>query len=700
MKPNLFADKATENSRMQLNVSFQHKRPRMTSIRAYRAAYNNARQRQFRVRYSAPLPIFAGIIDTLMADLDDEILLEYKAQDPADWRAAVKANAALEKESGSNMPNASWQRKWRLFKQEMMFTGRGIFRQDASKVNGFTHTLSNVVFEDFHFEPRGGYDLENHLFCGQANIWLTKSDLEQGVKDGLYDAGQVKKLTAYNDSDFKFRGMMEWDDEARFRPLGLSPDLNNWVGEPVYNMILWEFVKDGKRYHELFEYLTGTWVMFEKLEDVNSSGLWSWVSAATHEDQKNFASKGYADDIYPHAVSMNDLFNEYMENIRRRNSNARVFDKDVFTNEQELQEAQVGRDALVRADTKGGTRDIRNSLVAIETPAMTDNILNVVSFLKSESGTAVGVTPLQQGSMPSGTGTRAYAIMALIAQVQKRLGYQSQPMIQAGKQVGIRFFGALKDYLTEPLSIRLLGENGYEWDLLKRIDLNTKKDFEISVTSRSAEDAKDQMAQSDSQKALAAVAQSPNINDRARTEFALRDVGHYSEDKIAILMDTSGDATKNSDSIASAAVQSMMLGKMPEMNYKADYWFLRRITDFVQGNLNDKRVKKNFQQFMKYIDMHTQIATQNMQQKAKDDFLLQSRSAGMPQSTQPGKPSPQSNPQKPNTPMESINFKDMPPSGQSQMASQAGIRLSGAGGQPTVAGATMPGAAPIPQPNQ
>lgn len=675
-KPNLFADKCTENSRLQLQTSWNHKRPRLQSIRAYRAAYNNARQRQFRVRYSAPLPIFAGLIDTLMADLEDEIIIEYEAQDPADWRAAVKANAALEKESSSDMPNAQWQRKWRLFKQEMIFTGRGIFRQDASKEDGFKSYLNNVVFEDFHFEPRGGYNLENHLFCGQANIWMTKSELLQGAEEGLYDKRQVKKLTEYNDSDFKFRGMLEWDDEARFRPLGLSPDLNNWVGEPVYNMIMWEFEKDGVRFRELYEYLTGTWVQFEKLEDVASSGLYSWVSAATHEDEKNFASKGYADDLYPHSVAMNDVFNEYMENVRRRNSNARMYDKDMVINPQELQEAQVGRDALVRMDTKGGQRKIADAVIPIETPAISDNILNIVAFLKSEAGSAIGVTPLQQGNMPTGTGTRAYAIMALIQQVQKRLSYQSQPMIQAAKEVGMRFFGGLKDYLTEPMSIHLLGENGYEWDLLKRIDLNVKRDFGISVTSRSQEDQKDQMSQSDSQKALQAVAQSPNINDRVRTEFALRDVGHYSEDKIAMLMDTSGDATKNSDSIASAAIQTMMLGKMPEVNYKADYWFLRRITDFVSGNRGDKRVKKNFQKFMQYIDMHTQIATQNMKQKAKDDFLAQKRSAAMPGSEQPGKPSPTAQPAKPNPPSESIAFKDMPPQGQDQMARQAGIDLS------------------------
>ena len=675
-KENTFAQKCTENSRLQLQVSYNHKRPRLQSIRAFRSAYNNARQRQFRVRYSAPLPIFAGIIDTLQADLEDEIILKFEAQDPADWRAAVKANAALQKESTSDLPNAQWQRKWRLFKQELILTGRGIFRQDFSKANGFQAFLNNVVFEDFHFEPRGGYNLENHLFCGQANIWMTKSQLEQGAKDGLYDARQVKKLTTYNDSEFKFRGMMEWDDEARFRPLGLSPDINNWVGEPVYNMIMWEFEKGGVRFRELYEYLTGCWVQFEKLEDINSSGLYSWKSCASHEDEKNFASKGYADDIYPHAVAMNDIFNEYMENIRRRNSNARMYDKDMVLNPQELQEAQVGRDALVRMDTKGGQRKISEAVVAIETPPMTDNILNIVSFLKSETGMDVGVTSLQQGNMPQGAnGTKAYAIMALIQQVQKRLGYQSQPMIQVGKEIGIGFFGGLKDYLTEPLSIKLLGENGYEWDVLKRIDLNTKREFSLTVTSRSAQDAKDTMAQSDAQKGLAAVAQSPNINDHVRTEFTLRDVGHYTEDKIAMLMDTSGDATKNSDSIASAAIQTMMLGKVPEMNYKADYWFLRRINDFVSQNRDDKRVKKNFDTFMAYIDKHMRIAQQNMQQKAKDDFLAQSRAQQNPNAQLPGQGGATVKPQPAQKVGESINFKDMDAQGQQQMARQAGIQL-------------------------
>ncbi len=111
-KENKLAEKLVSIATRQLQQSYLFKLPRITQIRKFRSLYNNQVQRQLRIRYNAPIPIFAGMIDTLAADLDDSLILKFEEQDPADWKAVQKANAYLHQEMESPTPGAKWDNKF------------------------------------------------------------------------------------------------------------------------------------------------------------------------------------------------------------------------------------------------------------------------------------------------------------------------------------------------------------------------------------------------------------------------------------------------------------------------------------------------------------------------------------------------------------------------------------------------------------
>lgn len=633
MKPNSLAQKLTNIAAMQVDEAFRAKRGRVTRISKYRSLYNNEPQKQLRVRYSAPLPIFPGLIDTLQADLDDPMVLKFVDQDPADWRAVQKANAALQKEQTSVAIGAQWYDKFRQARLEAIITGRGNLKYSASSDNGYSSSLDVVTFEDLGFEPRGGGNLENHLFAGQWGIWKTKQNLLDGVKSGIYEKDWVKTLTEYTENDFKHRGVLEMDEEARFRPLGLSGTQNNWVGQPVYSLIEWVLEYEGRRWYILFDYCTRQPIRFQKLEEIHSDELFPWMSFATHKDPKNFASKSFADDLYPHAITVADAFNEEMENRRRRNSNARLYDKDMIKNVQELQEAQIGRDKLVSVDTKGGTHALQDGIYALETPELTGTI-DLINWLQDDVGRNLGVTDIQQGAAQEASKQVGVAY-AEQAQISKRLSFMSEPFIQVGQELCMRFFTGLKDYMKQPIAIKIVGEDGDKWDTLKRIDLNIKRPFEVSVSSQSALNQENALAKQNREKALELTAQSPNVNGRVRDEFILRDIGNYSEVEIALLLDTHAETTKDSVSLASAAVQDLMMGRVPPINYKADGWFLARILDYVQGNMDEPKIKKNYDKFMAYITQHEQIAADNAFRKGQDDAMARNKQMMMDPEMQP-----------------------------------------------------------------
>jgi hypothetical protein len=346
------------------------------------------------------------------------------------------------------------------------------------------------------------------------------------------------------------------------------------------------------------------------------------MSCASHADHKNFASKAFADDIYPVSYAMTEFLNEDLENRKRRTSNAKGYDKDMIPNVAELDEAQIGRDRLVAIDTKGGTRRLSEAFYQFQTPEVSGT-LDMIAFLESMAGRNYGVDDLQKGgSQPA---SKAVGVtFAEQSNISKRLAFQAQPFIEIGQELGNRVFTGLKDYLKEPLSIKILGEDGYNWDVIKRIDLNVKKPFEINVVSQSQENETNKSAQAAKMNALLTVRNNPpvnpGVNTRAADEAILRN-GSWSEAEIALILDPNTQADKNTIAETSAAIQDLMEGRMPGKNYNATAYFMQKIYDFAITHQDDKKVSKNFDKFMDYVMEHEQIAMENEARRAKKDAM-------------------------------------------------------------------------------
>jgi len=662
-KENKLAQELTGIAMRQLTTCYTFKLPRVNQIRKFRALYNGQAEKQLRIRYNVTIPIFAGMIDTLQADLDDSMVLKFEEQDPADWKAAKKANAYIQKEMVSMRNGAMWSQKMRQARQEMIFSGRGFLKYVPSSENGYSATLTAPTFDDMFFEPKGGGQLENHLFVGQSDIWKSKKDLLDGVEEGIYDKEQVDKLLSFNDGNtYKISSYWNnYDFANRFLSLNLTAESNNYVGEPMFNMVEWCLTYKGIRWYLLFEAYSGTWVRCEKLTDVFSSGLYPWMSFASHEDAKNFASKGFADDLYPHARVMTDFFNEDMENRKRRNSNARAYDKDMFPNVAQLDEAQMGRDRLVSVDTKGGTRRIEEGIYTFQTPEITGTI-DVLSYLEQMVGRNFGVTALQQGQ--SQKDAKVGVTLLENQQVSQRLSYQAQSFVEVGQQLGMRVFCGLKDYLREPLSIKMLGEEGYEWDTLSRIDLNIKRDFEITVTSQAKENRNNEVSHQKKINALVTVRNTPpanpNINAKLVDEYILRDAG-LDEIEIGLILDPKSNATKETIAQTSEAIQDIMQGRKPKKNYQATAYFMQTILDFVKEHQDDKKIQKRMNEFMAYLDEHAIIAQENEKRRATKEAMaiktgiMPQGEEQIPQMAQKALPAPISPQGMPNNPADTTN---------------------------------------------
>lgn len=614
-KKDALAQKAIRIATNQLCASTEYKKPRLARIEKYWELYNGKVPKKLRQLFNVPIPVFPGMIDTLNAQYDEPIKLEFKEGDASDYFKVEKLNGAFQMEVMDTAQNSKWNSKLRMARRDAIMTGRAILKYTVTSDPEYKSLLGVVNLKHFHFQPRGGKDLENHLFAGEEDIEKTKSELNAGVRSGIYNREQVKKLIANSaDRDYLPQSSNILEDKlSRFRPLGLDPDNHSYVGEPVYKLAQWILNIDGERWLLVFDPWTQTWVRFEKWKEIDSSGLYPWFSYATHEDDENFLSKSYADDLYPSSDAIVAMFNQELTNREKRNFGARAYDKDMFKDVRKLDEAMHRPDALVPADTMQGTKRINEGLFEFKTGELQGTV-NLIDWITSTTGRSTGANELSQGSVKE-VSKKASVTFAEQKAVSKRIGWASQPFQEMLAQLGKAFIYGLKDHMPSKFAIRILGEQGVDWGEITRLDLNTHKDVDILIVSTDKQMLDNEMKSKKRTEALTLLAESQNINTKKRDEEILRNA-EYTDQEIAEFLDTKTYSDKKSLKRASVAIQDIIRGKKPDLWYGANTAFMQKIVDYASDNR--VTLKEKYDVLIDYAMEHKEIVQSNLERKANE----------------------------------------------------------------------------------
>jgi len=615
MRHEQLAEHAVRIATRQLITSTDYKRPRMNRIAKYYALYDGKVPKKLRQLFNVPIPVFPGMIDTLNAQYDEPIKLEFKEGDASDYFKVQKINGAFQMEIMDTAQNSKWDSKLRMARKHAIMTGRGILRYTVESDPEYKSNLEVVNLKNFHFQPRGGKDLEKHLFAGEEDIEKTKNALRRGVKAGAYNKEQVKKLIINSsDNDYLPQGKQDLEESlSRFKPLGLDPDNNSYVGEAVYKLCQWILNINGERYLLVFHPWSQTWLRFEKWKDIDSSGLYPWFSYATHEDDENFLSKSFTDDLYPSADAIVAMFNQELTNREKRNFGARAYDKAMFKDVRKLDEAQHRPDALVPADTLQGSKRISEGIYEFKTAELNGTV-NLIDWITGSLGKNTGANDLAQGAVGS-VSKKASVTFAEQKSISKRIGWASQPFQEMMAQLGKSYIYGLKDHMPSKMAIRLLGEEGIDWGEITRMDLSTNKDIDILIMSTDKQMIDNDLKAEKRIKALSLLATSTNINSKKRDEEILKQ-GEWSDQEIAEFMDTKTFSDKRSMAHASLVIQEVLRGKKPEMWFGATTAFMQKIVDYA----TDNRVSlaEKYDVLLEFASSHKDIVASNVERKANE----------------------------------------------------------------------------------
>lgn len=600
-----------------LQASSKAKSARMARIFEFEKDYNNVMRPTLPGRYYYPIPVMGGFVDTLESKIDDPVNITYFHTDEADYKAAKKSTALLKRESSDT--HGKWNRKDRGAKKSAAFSGRGIMEYHASSFGAkYKSVLSNIDYKYFHAEPHGGDDLENHLFCGHECIFLTKSQLEDGAKDGTYDSVQVAKLLAHNEgSDRKDVENKYEDYQERLQLLNIKPE-DNYVGEQVYNFAQFEYRYKGKRWYMLWDTKTKIWVRCKPLKQVFYSELYSYITWATHPEAYNFWSKSPCDDVWPVSEAIKELVSQTMFNLKKRNEPQRAYDPEIFPNHWELDYIPNG---LVTANSKEGEVNIKNGIYTFETPETTNITINMTEWLDSYLGKKTGITPDAQGSSKEKTNGIYYGNMQ---QVADRMGLYNKNYSEFQTELGIRFYWGAREHLRGKEAVRIMGtQEGSQWEEVMRKDLKTKRELEVSAVSSSAEVAQSENKKKNRLISVQEIVKNPTlvkeVNPKWVVEQLLR-AGDFEDDEIHEGMSKDDYGNRELMAEAMEAVEMILEGKEPKRNRGANPAFLQKILDFSLDHeeLDDATYAK----LIKYVEDHVPIAVDNMARKAILDKKL------------------------------------------------------------------------------
>ena len=605
------ADKLTSLAVKKFKSGFQFKRARMEEIEKNEEFYYGRKIKVPKGRFAVPLPTMSGFVDTLMSKIDDPPVLKFGWQDIADLKVSRKVSAFWQKDQHPN--KANWALKDRWAKKQACFSGRAIYKIFAESDPQYKHYLEVVDYEDFITDPMGGGDLESHGFCGQDNIFRSESQLDSNAKAGLYNAEQVTLLKAsVTDKEFKRNEDIYKHKAERLARQGLNLNNYEYSGSNIYKLT--EFVLDdgGERYYILFDYFTGIWVRCELLTDVFESGLLHWVSWATHEDAFNFWSKAPCDDMRPVADAMDTLFNQELDNRYKKNFGQRAYDPAIFTEPSDL---NWKPDGLVVAKASAKGVQISQGIYEFRTDALQGTI-DIINYLDIYLGKKTGINAEMQGAADNGGDNKVGITLQNMQQASDRIGLHNKSYRECHLQLGLRYAWGLKEHLKQPQAIKIIGEDGIEWDEITKGDAMKAPDLDLEITGGQTEIM---MNEAKSQKRLLAldrILKTPTLSARVNPDWLLEEVlksGTYEETETKVAM-SKNPANLEMMSDASNAIQEIIAGKKPKIRRTADTTFMQYILDFANDEEVELPIYKNL---IAYALEHKQIVISNMIRKAQ-----------------------------------------------------------------------------------
>jgi hypothetical protein len=568
-------------------------------------------------RFNINLPILSGFVDTLVSRLKGKLDIQFAPQDDADISKARKITAAWKKDSGPD--KGAWVVKDLLAKKQSAISGRAIYLYYAESDPKYKSNFEVINYKDFLCQPWGGWNLEDHLFCGRKNIVKTFAEVKKKVKEKEY---YPEALEAFSEDESMENRATDNTKDTTFG--NLQPDNYKYVGTRTVLLHEIFLTTDEGRYIVTLHYPSRTLFKVKDLKEYFPDGQYPFKSWATHPDLDNFWSKAPADDVRLINIAMNKIFNEALDGIEKRNFPQRLVDQNMIKDPTLLKYLP---DGVIPVEAFG--QDVSRAIHQLETPDNATITVNLIQFLDAFTGVKTGITPGSQGQAQEG---QVGIYFGNMEQIAKRLGPTSEYYKLCYVQLAKAYLQGLKEYMGEKMLIRMIGSEGMGWDELTKEDLKTNQDLDFVITGNEDEEEISEMITRRKIESLAILTNNPAFSSLLNPDEVITQVlksGKYSNDEIDRLKDLKGEMTEEATIAAADTFEKILLGEKPKKYYNATIAFIKKLQKLA---LEKELEPKQFKNLQKFIEEHMPMVAANELKKAQDmarEMMIQAMTAPM-----------------------------------------------------------------------
>lgn len=603
MTNKLIADLIAAQSLNEISENRLYKNCKVKNWKENEAMYYGRKVFSTEARTNVSLGQMQEFVHTLLSKIDNPLVFKFTKRKPSQLKRVDLLNALRSFDSERDF----WDLKDIVGKKQAIIYGRTIYAYSASSNNGYEAKLEPIDVYDFLIDPAvSGIDIESAMNMGRWGIVKTIKDLKNGAKEGIYNRDAIKEL-------MESEGNNEDSNQEETNKRSRSYDTNvqgikEKKNSNKYKFWEWFTTYKGERYYILMTN-SGKWIRCEKLSAMFTSDMWPFWSWAAFPDLTEFWTPSYCDYARELFMAQEVSINQMLDNAEAINKPQKVV--NVGAIEDMAKVVKYRKDGII--PVKNGV-NIDQAIQFVKTPSI-DTPIKVYNLLSAIQDRASGVTAGAAGVADEAGKVGIYEGNQMAA--ADRFGLLNKSYSFGYRRFAKLYEWGVKDNLTKPVAVDIIGPNGVEVKNISKRDIYKKNDtFGCLVESSDAElsnslkNAATKITFLTNQ--LATASSNPEaamINTKKAVEMMAK-ISGFSEDEIRELQDVNYFGNEELMSESDRDIEAILNGENIEPNEMANNAYKQKMVNYMRDHKEDI-TDKQFAAISEYIDSLSDIIVRN-----------------------------------------------------------------------------------------
>lgn len=595
-------DKIVAKALTEIQFARTYKQGKTRNWQKNEIMYYGAKKPTDSSRANVDLSGMSEHVETLLSKVDNPLTFKFIKRKESQLKRVERLNSLKRSDAEEDF----WDLKDITGKKQCIIYGRAIYAYFADSVDGiYKAHLENVDVYDYLIDPSaGGIDIELAQYMGRYGVKKTRSEVKQGIKDGIYLKYEAQQLVD-GASNANAQTQEEVNKQPRRRDQNVWTTTTELSSSEDYVFWEWYTTYEGERYYLLLNENGSCAIRIEKLKDIFESGLYPFWTYAYVPDLTEFWTPSPCDRVREILMAQSVSINQMLDNAEQINKPQRVVAVGAI---EDLASLKYRRDGVVKVK---GDIDVNKAYRTIDTPAIQTPI-QVFDRLEVIKQSATGITAGAKGVSDEKT---LGIYEGNQANVADRFGLFNKSYSFGYKRFAKLYENGVREHLNKKTAIDILGGDGVEVEMITKRDIFRKDEtFGVMVEASNAELQVSEAEKKNKIAFLTQEAMNNNINPKKATEMKMQIAG-FNEEEIRQLMDTSefGDAELMSE--AERDIEAILDGKDIKPNRSATTAYKQRILDFITDNY-DEIGDETMQRFYAYLDAIEPFIIENMNRMA------------------------------------------------------------------------------------